>query len=108
VKMKLGVPFQPGSELGMFVRCIVVDNQVQFPFGRGLAVDLIEEADKFLMPVARNALADDPALQHVKRGEQSRCAVTLVIMGHRPTAALLHRQPRLGAVECLDLRFFID
>jgi hypothetical protein len=29
-------------------------------------------------------------------------------MRHRPAAALLHRQPRLGAVERLDLAFFID
>jgi len=29
-------------------------------------------------------------------------------MRHRPAAALLHRQPRLGAVEGLDLALFID
>ena len=30
------------------------------------------------------------------------------IMGHRAAAALLHRQPRLGPVERLDLRLLID
>jgi hypothetical protein len=29
--------------------------------------------------------------------------VALVVMRHRAAAASLHRQPRLGAVECLDL-----
>jgi hypothetical protein len=40
--------------------------------------DLVEEADEFLMPVTGHALADDPALQHVERGEQRRGAVALV------------------------------
>ena len=60
------------------------------------------------MPMARHALADDPALQHVERGEQCRRAVALVIMGHRPAAAALHRQPWLRAVERLDLRLLVD
>ena len=38
----------------MLVRGVVVDDQVQFPPGRGLAVDLVEEADEFLMPMARH------------------------------------------------------
>ena len=53
---------------------------MQFPPGRGLAVDLVEEADEFLMPMARHALADDLAVEHVERGEQRRCAVPLVVM----------------------------
>jgi hypothetical protein len=36
--------------------------QMQLSPGRGLAVDLVKEADEFLMPVARHALADDLAL----------------------------------------------
>src|SRR5580704_11062019 len=78
--MEALVPFEPGADLGVLVRRIVVDDQVQLRSGRGLAVDLIEEADEFLMPMARHALADDPALQHVERGEQRRRTVTLVVM----------------------------
>jgi hypothetical protein len=38
-----------------------------------------------------------------------RCgAVPLVVVGHRATAAGLERQPGLSAVECLDLRFFVN
>jgi hypothetical protein len=32
----------------------------------GLAIDLVEEADEFLMPVALHALADDLALQDIQ------------------------------------------
>ena len=60
------------------------------------------------MPVARHAFADDGAVEHVESREQGRGAVALVVMRHRPAAALLHRQPRLGAVKGLDLALFID
>jgi hypothetical protein len=39
---------------------------------------------------------------------QRRRAVPLVVVCHRPAAALLHRQSRLGAIERLDLRLLID
>jgi hypothetical protein len=43
-----------------------------------------------------------------KRREQGRGAFAFVVMRHRPAAALLHRQPRLGAVKGLDWALFID
>src|SRR5215472_12920582 len=44
----------------------------------------------------------------VQRDEQGGGAVALVVMGHGATTAALHRQPRLGAVERLDLALLID
>ena len=52
VEVEPRMPFEPGANLGMLVRRIVVDDQVQVPPGRGLAVDLVEKADELLMPVA--------------------------------------------------------
>jgi hypothetical protein len=43
----------------MIVRGVIVDNQMHCPRGWGLAVDLVEEADELLMPVAARALTDD-------------------------------------------------
>ena len=52
--------------------------------------------------------ADDGPVENVEGGEQRRCAVAFVVVGHRPSAALLHRQTGLGAVERLDLALLID
>ena len=53
---------------------------------------------RFAMPVARHAFADDAAIEHVRAANSSR-TVALVVMHHGPTAAPLHQQPRLGAVK---------
>ena len=50
----------------------------------------------------------DLSVGGVERGEQRGRAVPLVVMGHRPEAALFERQARLRAVERLDLRFLVE
>jgi len=58
VEVEPRVPFEPGADLGMLVGGVIVDDQMQLSAGRGLAVDLVEKADEFLMPMARHALAE--------------------------------------------------
>jgi len=60
------------------------------------------------MPVALHAAADHGALEHVERGEQGGGAVALVVVGHSPGLARLERQPRLGAIEGLNLGLLVD
>ena len=60
------------------------------------------------MTMALHASADDLAFKYIERGEQRRCAMSFVVVGHRAGTALLHRQAGLGAVQRLDLAFFID
>ena len=55
------------------------------------------------MAMALHVAADDGAVEHVEGCEQRGGAVAFVVVGHRPGTALLHRQPRLGAVKGLDL-----
>ena len=92
----------------MFVRPVIVEDDVDDPADWNLGLDGVEEADEFLMPVTLHAAPDDLALEHVERGKQSGGAVALVVMRHRAGSPLLQRQPRLGAVERLDLRFLIE
>ena len=60
------------------------------------------------MPMALHVAADDGPVEDVECGEQRGRTVALVIVRHRPGATWLHRQPRLGAVEGLDLALLID
>jgi hypothetical protein len=102
------MPLEPGGHLGVFVGGVVVEDHMDRLAGRHLALDGIEKADEFLMPVVLHAAPDDLAFEDIEGGEQGGGAVALVIMGHGGAAPLLHRQSRLGAVESLDLAFLVD
>lgn len=108
VEHPAGMPRQPGRHLRMLVGGVVVEDRVNHLAGRHRALDGIQEADELLMPVLRHAAADDLAFEDVQGGEQRRRAVALVVVGHRPAAAGLQRQARLGAVERLDLALLVD
>ncbi len=59
VEMDARMSFERGADLGMLVRGVVVNDEMQVPVGRGFAMDLVEKADELLMPMAVHALADD-------------------------------------------------
>jgi len=90
------------------VGSVVVDDGVDFLLRWHLGLDGIEEADELLVPVALHIAADDGPIEDVEGREQCGRAMTLVVVGHRPGAALLHRQAGLSAVERLDLALLID
>ena len=71
---------EPGQHLGMFVGGIVVEDGVDYLAGRHGPFDGCDEADELLMPMARDAAADDLAFEHAERGEQGRRAVAFVIV----------------------------
>ena len=100
--------FDPFKNLGVLVSGIVVDDHMHRLFLGHLGINDVEEADELLMAMALHTLADDLAFQHIKRCEQGRDAMTLVVVCDGAGTSLLHRQPRLGAVQRLDLAFLID
>ena len=102
------MPRQPLAYLRMLVGSVVVDDGVDFLSRWHLRLDGIEEADELLVPVALHIAANDGPIEDVEGREQCGRAVTLVVVGHRPGAALLHRQAGLSAVKCLDLALLID
>jgi hypothetical protein len=61
---------EPGTDLGVLVRGIVVGDDVDDLANRHLGLDGVEKADEFLVPMALHAAADDLALKHVERGER--------------------------------------
>src|ERR1700730_1063397 len=102
------VPGEPALHLLCLVRGVIVDDQMQIEMGGRLAVDLPQERQEFVRPVAWQTFADDLASRHIKRGEERCRAVALVVVGHRASAALLQGQAGLGAVERLNLALLVD
>jgi hypothetical protein len=58
--------------------------------------------------VAFHAAADHRSVDYAKRGNQDGGAVTLLIVRHGLATPWLDRRSWLGAVEGLDLAFFVD
>ena len=94
---------EPRPDGRMLVGGVVVENHVDVEFGSHAALDLAEEPQKLLMPVARQALVDDLPGGYVEGSKECRRAVTFVVMGHGSSAPLLEGKIWLGAVEGLDL-----
>lgn len=103
--MEAGVAREPCLHLRMFVRQVVVADDVDLFVSGSVAPDQIEEAQPF--PVLFHALYDDLAGGGVHRREWAGRAVALVVVGHRLVAAFPEREPRLSAVERLALTLFI-
>ena len=103
-----GMPRQPLAYLWMLVGRIIVDDGMDYLSHRDLLLDRVEEANELLMTMMLHVAADDGAIENVEGCEQRSGAVTFVVVRHRPGTARLHRQPRLGAVERLDLALLVD
>ena len=72
---------EPGFDLRMLVGGVVVGDQMDVEIGRDVAVEMIKKGEELLMPMARLALRDDRAVEHVERGEQGGGAVSIVVVG---------------------------
>jgi hypothetical protein len=68
-------------------------------FGRHLRLNGVQEADELLVTMALHKSANDLAFEDIESSEQRRCAMALVVVGHRAGSAFLHQQAGLGAVE---------
>jgi len=73
---------QPRLVLSMYVGRVVVGDEMDIPIFWGLAIDLIKDADEFLVPVALYTLADDFACQYVQGRKQCGRSNALVVVGH--------------------------
>jgi len=107
VHMEPRVPLEPGLDLRVLVSGVVVDDQMQIELGRGFAFDLAQELQPLLVPMPRQALADHGTVQRIEGRKQRGRSVALVVMRERLRAAPLQRQPRLGAIERLDLALLV-
>ena len=103
----LVVPGDPGLDLGVLVRRVVVDDQVQGqPVGH-LAVDVLEKLQPLSVRVAHRGAADDLAVEIGQRSEQRDRAMAPVVMRLGSAIAPHDGKARLGALQRLTLALLV-
>jgi hypothetical protein len=80
VQLETLVPGEPPLHILCLVSGVIIDDEMQIETGGRLAVDLPEERQEFVRPVARQTFTDDLAGRHIERGEERRRAVALVVI----------------------------
>ena len=99
---------EPAFDRRTFVSAGVVHDQMQIQFAWSLLMDLLQETYKLLTTMARQALADDLAIQQPQRGKQGGGAVPFVIVALASGDAGPQRKQRGGSIQRLNLTLFID
>ena len=107
MQVEPGMFTQPRFHIGVFVRRVIIDNEVDLQPYRHLLFDGFQKIQELVMAVFGDTRSDDLSRGDLQSGEQSGGAIALVVVRHGFPAALLHRQGRLGAVQRLDGSFFI-
>lgn len=96
--MEAFMPFQPRLHLGVFVRRVIVDDQVQlFAFGSGL-INQAQKLQPLLVAMLGHAIGNHFTVENVERGKQGGSAIALVIMGPGAGAPFFQGQSRLGSI----------
>jgi hypothetical protein len=91
-----------------FVGAVVVHDEMHVEKRWNVLVDGVQKPAKLRASVPTMQFSDDLARLYVQSGKQRGSAVSFVIMGSAFDLTRPHGQQWLRAVECLNLRFFID
>ena len=73
---------EPSADVGMLMDGVIVDDGVDRLARGNLLLNDIEEANERMMAMALHVAADHRAVEDVHRGEQRRCAVSLIVVHH--------------------------
>src|SRR5438874_6148859 len=93
MKHEARMTIEPGARLGVLMRPVIVEDDVDDPADRNLGLNGVQETDELLVPVTLHAAPNDLAVEHVERGEQGGGAVALVVMRHRAGPPFLIGKP---------------
>ena len=103
MQVEARLPIEPVPHAGMFVRGVVVQDQVNVQVCGHGGVDGLEEHQELVVTVLEKALIDHPAGRDLQRCELRRGAVPLAVMSHSPGTTRSDRQRRLRVIQRLDL-----
>ena len=87
------VAIEPGTNVAVFVSCIVVENDVDDLADRNLRLNGVQESNEFLMTMTLHVAADDRAVEDVEGGEQRRGAMPLVVRVYGPSRPFFSGRP---------------
>src|SRR3954462_281298 len=99
--------FEPGQHFGVFVRGVVIENQMDIQFRTYFAVDLLQKGEPFLMPMLLLGCRDDFAAEVVERGKEGGGSMPVVVVRAGGDMAFAQRQARLAAFQRLALALLI-
>src|SRR5689334_1937396 len=91
----------------MLVSSVVIENQMNLPIYGNRFIDLIQETQKLLMPMARLALRDNRSFENIERCKKRGGSMPPVVMRLPFRKAFAQRQYRLGTIESLNLALLI-
>ncbi|SUD31412.1 Uncharacterised protein [Pseudomonas fluorescens] len=97
------VLLKPSLHVRVFVRGVIVDDQMQLKMLGRFAIDLFEKLQLLLMPVLTLDAADQASLKIIQCSKQGDGTVADVIVRLRTDMADSRRQTRLGALQGLNL-----
>ena len=100
-------PFQPCLDVRMFVRAVVVNDQMQSDVRRHFSIELLEERQPLDVRMLGRDEAGDLPIEIVQCGEQRDGAVPDVVVRSRPNVPCLQRQARLGSFKGLALALLV-
>jgi len=63
--MKTRMPLDPGFHAWMFMRAIIIHDQMEVEFGRSFVIYSLKESQELLMPMAGHAVSDHLAVCEV-------------------------------------------
>ena len=94
---------EPSFDLGSFVGCVVIHDDMDIePFGN-LSIDLFEKVQELSRPVTLVAFANDKPRGDIERGEQRGRTVPHIAVRATFGYAGHHWQDRLLAIKGMDL-----
>jgi hypothetical protein len=101
-------PREPGRDFPVFVGAVVVDDQMHVEIGGHVRLDVGEEAEELLMPVARLALREDIPRLDIQGGDERRDPVARVVVRKPFGVAQAHGEVGLRPLQRLKLALLID
>jgi len=108
-KMEVNALFagQPSFDGWMFVRGVVVANDVDRLVSRNAAIDLFQEGKPLVVAMPTGRVSQNLAAEIVECGKERYRSVPIVVMGACANVTLPERQAGLSALQGLALALFI-